>query len=89
MNNKPYAILFALSTILAVGFCLPGIQANSIAVSVENAWGLSRTHMGFFLVFLISVIIFWRCEKNCEIYSGYGSFYGAWIPSFSSDYNRF
>ena len=58
MNNKPYAILFALSTILAVGFCLPGIQANSIAVSVENAWGLSRTHMGFFLVFLISVIIF-------------------------------
>ena len=29
MGQKWYAWLFAVSTIIAVGFCLPGIQANS------------------------------------------------------------
>ena len=36
MKNKTYAVIFALSTIIAVGFCLPGIQANSIAISAEK-----------------------------------------------------
>ena len=58
MKNKTYAVIFALSTIIAVGFCLPGIQANSIAISAENAWGISRTNLGYFLVFMIGIIVF-------------------------------
>ena len=41
MGQKWYAWLFAVSTIIAVGFCLPGIQANSIVAAAENAWGVS------------------------------------------------
>jgi len=58
MKNKTYAVIFALSTIIAVGFCLPGIQANSIAISAESAWGISRTNLGYFLVFMIGIIVF-------------------------------
>ncbi|MFT5389585.1 MAG: AGCS family alanine or glycine:cation symporter, partial [Porticoccaceae bacterium] len=41
MGQKWYAWLFAICTIIAVGFCLPGIQANSIVAAAENAWGVS------------------------------------------------
>ena len=29
---------FAVATIIAMGFCLPGIQANSIVAAMNNAW---------------------------------------------------
>ena len=38
MGQKWYAWLFAVATIIAMGFCLPGIQANSIVGAMKNAW---------------------------------------------------
>lgn len=40
MGQNWYAWTFAVATVIAMGFCLPGIQANSIAVAMENAWSL-------------------------------------------------
>lgn len=37
LGVKWYALLFAISTIVATGFLMPGVQANAIADSVVNA----------------------------------------------------
>lgn len=55
---KIYAAVFAVATILATGFLLPGVQANSIASAVNNAFYLDRSTTGVVLVILLGLIIF-------------------------------
>lgn len=56
--GKVYASVFAIATILATGFLLPGVQSNSIASAVNNAFGLDHAWMGVFLVVVLGLIIF-------------------------------
>ncbi len=56
--GKVYAGLFALATILATGFLLPGVQANAIASAVNNAFLFSHFSIGIVLVLLLGLIIF-------------------------------
>ena len=43
MGQKWYAWIFALSTIIAVGLLMPGVQSNSIGTAAELAFGSSST----------------------------------------------
>jgi len=43
MGQKWYAWIFAISTIIAVGLLLPGVQSNSIGNAAELAFGSSST----------------------------------------------
>jgi AGCS family alanine or glycine:cation symporter len=56
--SKVYAAVFAVATILATGFLLPGVQANSIASAVNNAFHFSHFAIGVVLVLLLGSIIF-------------------------------
>jgi len=56
--GKIYAVVFAIATILATGVLLPGVQSNSIASAVNNAFGLSHTWMGIILAAMLGLIIF-------------------------------
>ena len=56
--GKVYGVVFAIATILATGFLLPGVQSNSIASAVNNAFGLNHTWMGVILVVMLGLIIF-------------------------------
>jgi AGCS family alanine or glycine:cation symporter len=48
MGQKWYAIIFAVSTILACGFLLPGVQANSIGNAMATAFGTGdMVNLGF------------------------------------------
>ncbi len=58
MKLKWYAVTFAVATVLATGLFLPGVQANSIAVGVKNAFGVSTVVTGGVLVVLLGLIIF-------------------------------
>lgn len=55
--GKIYAVIFAVATIIATGLLLPGVQANSIASAVNNAFGLSHVWVGILLVVLLGLII--------------------------------
>jgi alanine or glycine:cation symporter, AGCS family len=57
MGQKWYAVAFALATVLATGFLLPGVQANGIASSVQNAWGISTIWTAAVTVCVLGVII--------------------------------
>ncbi|HTE42541.1 MAG TPA: alanine/glycine:cation symporter family protein [Steroidobacteraceae bacterium] len=58
MGQKWYAIIFAIVTVVATGFLLPGVQANSIAAGVQNAWGVSTTVSSVAIVIALGFIIF-------------------------------
>lgn len=57
MGQKWYAVAFAIATVLATGLLLPGVQANGIAVSVHNAWGVPTWITALAIVALLAVII--------------------------------
>jgi AGCS family alanine or glycine:cation symporter len=57
MGQKWYAWLFAFTTVIATGLLLPGVQANGIAASVQNAWGVSTTITSACIVIALGVII--------------------------------
>ncbi|TYT25764.1 alanine:cation symporter family protein [Luteimonas viscosa] len=58
MGQRWYAWLFALVTVVATGFLLPGVQANGIAASMTNAWGIPPVATATFLVIALGFIIF-------------------------------
>lgn len=58
LKMKWYALLFAIITVIATGILLPGVQANSIAASMENAFGIHPFATGLLLVVLLAAIIF-------------------------------
>jgi len=57
MGQKWYAWTFAVATIVAMGFCLPGIQANSIAAAMENAWTIPVEYTASALAFGLLLIV--------------------------------
>jgi alanine or glycine:cation symporter, AGCS family len=58
MGQKWYAWAFAFSTVIATGFLLPGVQANGIATSVYNAWGVPTAVTAVVIVAVLAFIIF-------------------------------
>lgn len=58
LGLKWYAQLFAVAMLLSTGFFLPGIQSNSIAGAMENAFTVSPLLTGGVLAALMGLIIF-------------------------------
>lgn len=58
MGQKWYAWLFAVVTVIAAGLLLPGVQANSIAAGLSNAWGVAPSVTAAMVVVVLGFIIF-------------------------------
>lgn len=58
MGQKWYAWLFAAVTVIATGLLLPGVQANSIAAGLNNAWGIAPSVTAAMVVVVLGFIIF-------------------------------
>lgn len=66
LGIKWYAVLFAVVTIISTGFLLPGVQSNSIASSMNNAFqittndvlGIPVNYVGLAIIALLALIIF-------------------------------
>jgi len=57
LGMKWYAVIFAIATILSTALLLPGVQSNSIATSINNAFGVSPAITGAGLAILLALII--------------------------------
>lgn len=57
IGKKWYAVLFAVTTILACTFFLPGVQAQSISESMNNAFGFNRMYIGITVAATLLLII--------------------------------
>jgi AGCS family alanine or glycine:cation symporter len=58
MGQRWYAWLFAIVTIVATGFLLPGVQANGIAGGLANAWDVDPRITAAGVVIALAFIIF-------------------------------
>lgn len=67
LGIKWYAIIFVMATILATGMLLPGVQANSIAVSLETAFGINTSVSGAILVVVLGLIIFGGVKRIVNV----------------------
>ncbi|WDV48230.1 alanine/glycine:cation symporter family protein [Clostridiaceae bacterium M8S5] len=70
LGQKWYGTLFAISAIIAMGFFMPGVQANSIATGMKNAFSIDPKITGIVLSLLLGLIIFGgvkRIGKVAEI----------------------
>ncbi|MBY6038150.1 alanine:cation symporter family protein [Fictibacillus nanhaiensis] len=64
---KWYGIIFAVSALLAMSLLMPGIQSNSIAVGLENAFNMETSVTGIILVLLIGAIIFGGVKRIANV----------------------
>ncbi|HEY8388705.1 MAG TPA: alanine/glycine:cation symporter family protein [Parasegetibacter sp.] len=58
LGIKWYAVLFAVVTVVSTALLLPGVQSNSIAVSMGNAFGVPLPVTGGVVCLLLALIIF-------------------------------
>jgi AGCS family alanine or glycine:cation symporter len=64
---RGYAIVFAVATVFACGVLLPGVQTNSIAASMENAFGVAPAVTGTIIVILLGLIIFGGVRRIAQV----------------------
>ncbi|MET3114648.1 AGCS family alanine or glycine:cation symporter [Pedobacter sp. CG_S7] len=70
LGVKWYAILFAVATVLSTAIFLPGVQSNSIALSMHNAFDIPVAYSGIGVVLFLALVIFGgvkRIGKVAEI----------------------
>src|SRR5690606_25350407 len=53
-----YAVVFAVATIISASLLLPGVQSNSIAVSMEQAFQVPPLYSGLAIALLLGFVIF-------------------------------
>jgi AGCS family alanine or glycine:cation symporter len=67
---KPYAWVFAIASLIAMGVLLPGVQANSIAAGLKTSLGIPLEVSAAIVVVMLGLIIFGgvkRIAKFTEI----------------------
>nr|WP_209124091.1 alanine/glycine:cation symporter family protein [Alkalihalobacillus sp. BA299] len=64
---KWYAVIFAIATLLAMSLLMPGIQSNSIAVAVDNAFSINPYITASILIVIIGVIIFGGVKRIANV----------------------
>lgn len=79
LKNKPFAIIFAVATVIACGFTGPGIQAFNIADSAKNAFGITPLYTGLFVATLFGVVLFGGVKRI-------GKVAGTLVPFMSGAY---
>ncbi|WP_316838637.1 alanine/glycine:cation symporter family protein [Pedobacter gandavensis] len=58
LGMKWYAVVFAIATIMSTALFLPGVQSNSIALSMHNAFQVPVAYTGAGVAILLGLIIF-------------------------------
>ncbi|MEB2777830.1 alanine/glycine:cation symporter family protein [Algoriphagus sp. D3-2-R+10] len=67
IGKKWYAMLFAFSTILATALFMPGVQSNSIALSMDNAFGVPVEYTGIFVTVFMGLIILGGVKRISKV----------------------
>jgi AGCS family alanine or glycine:cation symporter len=70
LNLRWFAIVSAIITLIVMSTLWPGVQANTVALAMEDAFGISPAITGMIVVILLGVIIFGgvkRIAKFAEI----------------------
>jgi AGCS family alanine or glycine:cation symporter len=64
---KWFAVLFAVVSIISAGVLLPGVQANSVADGIQNAFEIDTWKSGIVVSLIFGAIVFGGV-KNRQIH---------------------
>lgn len=67
LGVKWYAILFSIVTIISTVLFLPGVQSNSISISMHNAFSIPVEISGIFMVVLLGFIVFGGIKRISKV----------------------
>lgn len=67
IGKKWYAMLFAFATILATAIFMPGVQSNSIALSMANAFDAPVMWTGIIITSLMALIILGGVKRISKV----------------------
>lgn len=70
LGMRWYGILFAIATLISTALLLPGVQSNSIAAGMENAFSIPPLYTGIGIAVFLAFVIFGgvkRIGKTAEI----------------------
>ncbi|WP_366938407.1 alanine/glycine:cation symporter family protein [Algoriphagus sp.] len=67
LGIKWYAMLFAFATILATALFMPGVQSNSIALSVENAFNVPVMYTGIIITVFLALIVLGGVKRISKV----------------------
>ncbi|WP_139368059.1 alanine/glycine:cation symporter family protein [Priestia abyssalis] len=67
MGSKWFAVLFAFAALIAMSILMPGIQSNSIALGMKNAFGIDPMITGIVIVGLLGFIIFGGVKRIANV----------------------
>ncbi len=67
IGKKWYAMLFAFATILATAIFMPGVQSNSIALSMANAFKIPVMWTGITITSLMALIILGGVKRISKV----------------------
>ncbi|UZD22837.1 alanine/glycine:cation symporter family protein [Algoriphagus halophytocola] len=67
IGKKWYAMLFAFATIMATALFMPGVQSNSIALSVENAFDIPVFWTGALVTSFMALIILGGVKRISKV----------------------
>lgn len=67
LGVKWYAVVFAVATMLSTALFLPGVQSNSIALGVQNAFSVPVEYTGIGLVLLLGLIIIGGVKRIAKV----------------------
>nr|WP_263327401.1 alanine/glycine:cation symporter family protein [Neobacillus sp. Marseille-Q6967] len=64
---KWYAVIFSIATLIAMAILMPGVQSNSIAISIDNAFSIDTTITGIVLITILGLIIFGGIKRIVNV----------------------
>ncbi|WP_200979055.1 sodium:alanine symporter family protein [Echinicola sp. 20G] len=67
LGVKWYALLFAFATILSTALFMPGVQSNSIALSMQNAFNVPVTYTGIGITLVLGLIIIGGVKRISKV----------------------
>lgn len=67
LNRRWMGILFAVLITLCFGFVFNSVQANTISLAFNNAYGIDRDWMGLILALLTAIVIFGGVKRIARV----------------------
>lgn len=64
---KWYGTLFAVAALIAMAILMPGVQSNSIAVGMKNAFNIPQWGTGLFIVLILGFIILGGVKRIANV----------------------
>jgi AGCS family alanine or glycine:cation symporter len=67
LKKKPFAILFAIVTVISLGLLMPGVQSNAICDAFQHSFGIDKRLTAGIVILLLAMIIFGGVKRIARV----------------------